>query len=58
MNENGSIKELENHAKNMKHLMDKLNKAYLGMTMEEIIRMALEGRRNETANQREDRTDG
>ena len=58
MNENGSIKDLENNAKNMKRLMDKLNKAYLGMTTEEIIRLALEGRRNETANQREDRTDG
>ena len=58
MNENGSIKELENHAKNMKRLMDSLNKAYLGMTTEEIIRLALEGRRNETADPRKDRADG
>jgi len=43
MNDQDKIKDLELQAANTKHLMDKLNKAYLGMTTEEIIRMALTG---------------
>ena len=41
INENNSIKELENQAKNTKYLMDKLNKAYIGLTTDEIIKLIL-----------------
>lgn len=44
MNDQEKIKDLELQAANTKYLMDKLNKAYLGMTTEEIIRMALTGK--------------
>lgn len=38
MNEKNTIKDLENQAKNTKYLMDKLNKATYGMTMDEVIK--------------------
>lgn len=38
MNEKNTIKDLENQAKNTKYLMDKLNKAAYGMTMDEVIK--------------------
>ena len=41
MNENDKIKDLESQAKNTRQLMDRLNEAYLGMTTEEILRLAL-----------------
>lgn len=41
MNENGTIKDLEMQARNTKYLMDALSTAYLGMTTEEILRLAL-----------------
>lgn len=44
MNENNTIKDLEAQAKNTKHLMDALNSAYLGLTIEEIIKLALKGK--------------
>ena len=34
-----TIKDLENQAANTKHYMDKLNKAYYGMTWDECIRL-------------------
>ena len=39
MNEKNTIKDLENQAANTKHYMDKLNKAYYGMTWDEYIRL-------------------
>ena len=44
MNENGTIKDLEMQARNTKYLMDVLNTAYLGMTTEEIIKLAFSGK--------------
>lgn len=41
INEKNTIKDLETQAANTKELMNRLNRAYLGMTTEEIIRMAL-----------------
>lgn len=41
MNENDSIKNLEEQAKNTKYLIDRLNTAYLGMTTDELIKLAL-----------------
>ena len=41
MNEKNTIKELEIQARNTKSLMDRLNKAYIGLTTDEIIRMAM-----------------
>lgn len=38
MNEKNTIKDLENQAKNTRHLMDKLNRAAYGMTMDEVIK--------------------
>ena len=49
---NGTIKELADQAKNTKSIMDRLNKAYIGLTTDELIRLALsrdekEGENNE-----------
>ena len=41
MTDKNTIKELEEQARNTKLLMDKLNLAYLGMTTDEILRLAL-----------------
>lgn len=41
INENSSIHELANQAKNTKQLVDLINKAYLGLTTDELIRLAL-----------------
>lgn len=38
MNEKNTIKDLENQARNTRHLMDRLNRAAYGMTMAEIIK--------------------
>ena len=38
MNEKNTIKDLENQARNTRHLMDKLNRAAYGMTMDEVIK--------------------
>ena len=46
INEGNSIKDLELQAKNTKAMMDKLNSAYLGMTTDELIKLAL--RKEET----------
>lgn len=39
MNENGTVKDLERQAANTRHLMDKLNRAAYGMTMDEALRL-------------------
>ena len=39
MNENDKIKGLEAQAANTRHLMDKLNRAAYGMTMDEALRL-------------------
>lgn len=44
MNEKDSIKDLISQAKNTKQLVDQVSAAYLGMTTEEILRLALGGR--------------
>lgn len=41
LNESSSIKELEQQAKNTKQLIDRLNKAYIGLTTDELIKKAL-----------------
>lgn len=38
MDENATLKELELSAKNCKHQIDRLNRAYYGVTFEESIR--------------------
>lgn len=43
MNENTTLKEFERSAKNCKHMMDKLNNAYYGVTFEELIRLQGKG---------------
>ena len=42
INESSSIKDLELQAKNTKVMMDRLNSAYLGMTTDELIKLAIE----------------
>ena len=54
MNENGTVKDLEAQARNTKYLMDMLNTAYLGMTTEELIRLALKGAGGGTSDDRND----
>ena len=39
MNENSTVKYLEAQARNTKRLMDKLNRAAYGMTMDEALRL-------------------
>lgn len=39
MNENSTVKDLERQAANTRHLMDKLNRAAYGMTMDEALRL-------------------
>ena len=41
MTEKDCIHDLEVQAKNIKQMLDRLNLAYIGMTTEEIIRLAL-----------------
>lgn len=41
MKDTDTIKDLEQQAVNTKQLLDKLNRAGYGMTMEELIRLAL-----------------
>ncbi len=48
MNENDKIKDLEFRAKNTKYLMDRLSRAYTGFTIEELIRMSLERKEQES----------
>ena len=43
LNDSSSIKDLENQAKNTKYLIDKLNKAYIGLATDEIIKLILKG---------------
>lgn len=43
LNDSSSIKELEAQAKNTKYLIDKLNKAYIGLATDEIIKLILKG---------------
>lgn len=45
--EKDSIKDLKYQAMNTKSLMDSLNKAYIGLSTDELIRLALEGRKLE-----------
>lgn len=42
MQEKDSIRDLEQQAQNTKYLMDRLNRAYIGLTVEELLRLALE----------------
>ena len=49
MNEKDSIKDLISQAKNTKQLIDLVSAAYIGMTTEEILRLAL-GDKNEKEN--------
>lgn len=44
MNRNGKISELEAQAKNTKHLVDSVTRAYIGYTADELIHNAVEGR--------------
>lgn len=48
MNENDKIKDLVNQARNTKHLVDEINRAYLGLTTDELIRLALNEKEKET----------
>lgn len=41
LNEKSTIHELEIQAKNTKQLVDRINKAYLGLTTDELIKLAL-----------------
>lgn len=41
MKDTDTIKDLEQQAVNTKQLLDRLNRAGYGMTMEELIRLAL-----------------
>lgn len=41
MNDNDAIKDLISQAKNIKWLIDQVSAAYIGMTTEEILRLAL-----------------
>lgn len=41
MTDKDTIKELEEQARNTKMLMDRLNLAYIGLTTDEILRLAL-----------------
>lgn len=52
ISDNSTIKDLELQAKNTKVLMDRLNSAYLGMTTEELIRLALS--KKEEAEEKDD----
>ena len=54
MNKEDKIKDLETQARNTKHLMDELNIAYLGMTTEELIKLALKGAGGGTSDDRND----
>lgn len=38
MNENTTLKEFERNAKNCKHQMDRLTRAYYGMTFDEMMK--------------------
>lgn len=38
MNEKNAIKDLENQARNTKNLVDRINRAHYGMTVDEIIK--------------------
>lgn len=44
MTGNDKIKDLERQAQNTRGLMDRLNRAYIGLTVEELLRLALEGK--------------
>lgn len=54
MNEKNTIKDLENQAKNTRHLMDKLNRAAYGMTWDEIIK-TLRNKREEGDAEKDER---
>lgn len=41
MTDQDSVKALEDQARNTKHLMDRLNRAYLGITTDEIFKVML-----------------
>ena len=47
MNEKNTIKDLENQARNTKNLVDRINRAHYGMTVDEIIKMIGGGNENE-----------
>lgn len=49
MREIDSVKDLETQAQNTKYLMDRLNRAYIGLTTEELVRLALERKERETS---------
>lgn len=38
MNDKNTIKDLENQARNTKNLVDRINRAHYGMTVDEIIK--------------------
>lgn len=39
MNENSTVKELLNQCNNTKHFVDEIMKAYVGLTVDELIRL-------------------
>ena len=47
MNDKNTIKDLENQARNTKNLVDRINRAHYGMTVDEIIKMIGGGNENE-----------
>lgn len=49
MREIDSVKDLEQQAQNTKHLMDRLNRAYIGLTVEELLRLALGRKERESS---------
>lgn len=57
LNDSSSIKDLENQAKNTKHLMDRLSRAYIGLTVEEIIRLISQAKSDEGGKRDDDSND-
>lgn len=47
MNEKNTIKDLENQVRNTKNLVDRINRAHYGMTVDEIIKAMGGGNENE-----------
>lgn len=62
MTDQDSVKALEDQARNTKHLMDRLNRAYLGITTDEIFKVMLwyveTGGGNDNQNINPDRSGG
>lgn len=55
MKDTDTIKELEQQATNTKQMLDRLNKAGYGITMDELIRLALKRNDLEYGTDREDK---